>query len=327
MNTTAAINLPHTWPDLWAKTRDELRRRHYAPATLRLHRQVLRCFSRFAYTSPAGVTPAMIKAYLAKLAFEHTSWSWKAANICVLRMVFDKLGGCRLTTTLTIPRRAFRLPEILNESEARAILCAGTSLRDRLLLGLLYGVGLKPGEACALHWSDLSPDAATLNLPAPASRVRSRPSAPATRNLPVPLDLQPVLREGLLRCAPGDYIFPGNVPGSHLSNRTLERLIRTAARRVGVAKPVTAMTLRHACAVHLLDRGLSIPELLQRLGHRNVDTTLIYQHCRLPTGIVSPLDSLNTAPTCTEPCQSAAPPAVSRPTHPAMSRPKISRSM
>jgi len=58
MNASAVINISWSWPELWGQLRDELRRRHYAPATLRLHRQVLRRFSRFACTSPAGVTSA-----------------------------------------------------------------------------------------------------------------------------------------------------------------------------------------------------------------------------------------------------------------------------
>ena len=82
------------------------------------------------------------------------------------------------------------------------------------------------------------------------------------------------------------------------------------------------MTLRRSYAVHLLDRGISIPDLRERLGHRSVDTTLIYERCRLPKGAVSPLDSLNEPTPCPEPCRratplfekplDAAPPAVSQ---------------
>lgn len=110
------------------------------------------------------------------------------------------------------------------------------------------------------------------------------------RVIPVASDLQPVLREGLKRCRPEDFVFPGSLEGAHLSGRTVQRIVREAAKRAGVDKPVSAMTLRHAYAVHLLDRGLSVPELMQRLGHKRVETTLIYESCRLPKGAVSPLD-------------------------------------
>ncbi|MBA4388386.1 MAG: hypothetical protein C0404_10420 [Verrucomicrobia bacterium] len=68
-------------------------------STKLLYRQ----FSRFAYSGPSGITENAIKTYLYKLTANHSSWSWTASNITVLRTVFDKIGSLNLANTLSIP--------------------------------------------------------------------------------------------------------------------------------------------------------------------------------------------------------------------------------
>ena len=75
-------------------------------------------------------------------------------NISVLRTVFDKLGGQELMEGIRTPKRGWQLPVILSESEVAQVLGAAPTLRDQLLLGLMYGCLLKVGEACSLRWGD-----------------------------------------------------------------------------------------------------------------------------------------------------------------------------
>jgi integrase len=103
-------------------------------------------------------------------------------NISVLRTVFDKLAGRDLTRHLTTPKRNFPLPEVLSQEAVRDLLAAATSTRDQLILGLLYGCGLKVGELRTLTWADI--DAAVTTLRVRYGRNRQR-------NLEIPPDLQP----------------------------------------------------------------------------------------------------------------------------------------
>jgi len=166
------------------------------------------------------------------------------------------------------PKRARRLPEILNVEEVKRILCAATTLRDQLLLGLMYGCGLKVGEACALVWRDIQVGDGTLHVRfARGTRVRE---------VRIPSDLQPILAEGVRRCDPDDYVFRGACEGSHLTPRAAGAIVRKAAEASGVLKVVTGMSLRHSFAAHSLEGGATIREVQEMLGHEQVETTMIY---------------------------------------------------
>jgi len=75
----------------------------------------------------------------------------------------------------------------------------------------------------------------------------------------------------------------------------MERIVRTAARDAGIDKCVSAMTLRHAHAVHALEANENIRAIQTRLGHRSVQTTMIYLRCLVPK-TQSPLDQLRLTP-------------------------------
>jgi site-specific recombinase XerC len=272
----------------------DLSERGFRPGTLKAYRQVLFNFAARTGRQPYEVNRAVLRNYLHMLAADRPSSSWIAANLSVMRTVLDKQGGLAAAEGVRGPKRPRQLPEILAQSEvSRMLECAGT-LRDQLLLGLLYGCGLKVGEVTALRWRDVDPQQGALTI--------AGPGAASSRRLPIPEDLKPLLAEGVRRCAPDDFIFAGARAGTHLVTRTVELIVRGVARTAGVLKPVTCMSLRHAYAVHSLEAGENIRAVQVALGHGSILTTLRYQRCILP--VLS-----SRAPICDPPRPASAEPA------------------
>jgi integron integrase len=84
----------------------------------------------------------------------------------------------------------------------------------------------------------------------------------------------------------------------HLHQRSVQRAMRDAIRRTGIAKPASCHTLRHSFATHLLQRGQDIRTIQELMGHNDVSTTMIYTHVAGigATGTVSPLDATVCVP-------------------------------
>ena len=305
----AAIALAPTmdWPQFWEAVRSDLRARSFQTGTLLTYRQVLRSFKTFIEerrkacgcalpSRPAETTSALAESYLASLAEREISWSWRSTVTSVLRTAFDKLGGKNITAHLRTPKRPDRLGEIVTEAEAARMIEQCPTLRDRLIIGLLFGCGLKVGELCVLRWADVDPQARELTVHFDAGTRH--------RTLPLPEALVPVLAEGVKRCAPEEYIFVGGKPGAPLHRRSAERIVSRAARDAGLLKEICCTSLRNGYAVSRLRRGENIRSVQEALGHKQLATTMRYQRWILPD-CLNPADQLDlpetrsTAPSTT----------------------------
>lgn len=280
-NTGASIS----WADLWQIVHRRLTASGYAHSTLLIYRQILRQFGRFAYSGPGWITEKAIKTYLNKITSEHASWSWTASNITVLRTVFDKIGGLSLTKTLSTPRRPHHLPETLSPEQIKRIISAATTPRDQLILSLTYGCGLKAAELCSLRWRDADPTRQVLTITCERTKTQ--------RQIPLPVELSPVILEGKRVCPPDAYIFRGRREDHHLSERMASLILRNCAASAGVEGAICLMTLRHSFALHCLEQGATIRQLQEWLGHKSIETTMIYQLLKLPKNACSPLDIHN----------------------------------
>jgi len=180
------------WGGFWKQVAAALHQHGYADGTRAQYRTVLRSFYRYARRRPARTDEALVQGYLNSLVEKHYSWNWLGMNISVLRHVFDRLAGLAVTARCVTPKRPHPLPEVLSREETLAMLAAAPSTRDQLILGLLYGCGLKVGELCRLTWEDIDPSGGSL---------RVRHALRKERLLAIPPDLLPVLD-------PEDFVSP-----------------------------------------------------------------------------------------------------------------------
>jgi site-specific recombinase XerD len=194
----------------------------------------------------------------------------------------------RPTLALRVPRpkREYRLPQVLSPDEVARIIARARHPKHRALLMLLYSAGLRVGEVIRLRPSDLDRERGLV-------RVRGGKGNKDRYTLLARKAVEAVRL--YLDAFPSDkWLFPGAKEGRHLNVRSAQRVVREAARAAGIAKPVTAHTLRHSFATHLLERGTNLRIIQELLGHQSARTTQVYTHVATSTlgAVRSPLDDL-----------------------------------
>ena len=91
---------------------------------------------------------------------------------------------------------------------------------------------------------------------------------------------------------PVTFLFEGQTPGERYSERSLQEVVKQAAARAGIRRPVSLYMLRHSYATHLLEAGTDIRIIQDLLGHSSIKTTEIYTHVARHKRPASPLDDL-----------------------------------
>ncbi|WP_417328970.1 site-specific tyrosine recombinase XerD [Halomonas cupida] len=186
----------------------------------------------------------------------------------------DPLAGVRL------PRVRPSLPNTLEEDEVERLLAAPDletplGLRDRAMLEVLYGAGLRVSELVGLTGD-------AVNLRQGVVRVRGK----GGKERLVPLGeeaswwLQRYLREGrgaLMSDITRPALFPGRADAS-MTRQTFWHRIKHYAKVAGIERPLSPHTLRHAFATHLLNHGANLRVVQLLLGHSDLSTTQIYTH-------------------------------------------------
>ena len=193
-------------------------------------------------------------------------------------------------------KREKKLPVVLSKEEVWRMLQCSPLLKHRILIGLLYGCGLRCLEARSVRLQDLDYDRKQLKV------VQGK--GKKDRYVPLSNHLIRGLKKYIEAEKPKEYLFNGQPSGAQLraggdfdsrySQRGVQWVIKQASKRAGISKEVHVHTLRHTFATHLLEDGLDIITLKNLLGHQNIETTLAYLHiAQLESKrIFSPLDTL-----------------------------------
>jgi integrase/recombinase XerC len=240
-------------------------------------------------TDPGRVGSAEIRAFLARLhrTREPATRGRKLAGLRAFFRFLVREGRCALDPTAGIPgpRAAPRLPKPLPVDEAMALCDAAAraaesggelrDLRDRALLELLYGAGLRIGEAAALDVRDVDLHRGDVRVLGKGGKERVVPLPGAARDA-LAAWLAARRRPGLL----GEPLFTAlrrrSAGATRLGARDLRRVVAARVRRAGLAGRVHPHRLRHSYATHLLDMGADLREIQELLGHASLSTTQRY---------------------------------------------------
>jgi len=229
-------------------------------------------------------------AHLGRRGYAPATLARKLSTLRGLSRFLTERGvlGADPTRLLPGPRRRRRLPRVLSQAEVEALLTAagGTdplALRDRAILELLYGCGLRSQEVVALALADLKPAQAQLIVHGKGGKMRVVPvgeeaAAAVRRYLERGRGLLAAGREDAARAAAAERRpLLLSRSGRALLTSDIRRLVVRYCRRAGLDAASPHM-LRHAYATHMLERGADLRVIQELLGHASVSTTQVYTH-------------------------------------------------
>src|SRR5215210_4323674 len=250
--------------------------RSASPHTRRNYQRQAARFLAFVNRPLAAVRLGDVQAYLDSL--HEAAPATRANAVAALKSLFSfaqEIGYLRfnLGKVLKAPPVKNTLAErILDETAVHRMLALEAAPRNRALLTLLYGGGLRISEVCGLRWRDLAERDG-------AGQVTVYGKGGKTRVVLLSTGTWTLLTGLRGEAGPDAPVFRSR-KGGPLDESAVHRVVKAAAERAGLSAEVSAHWLRHAHASHSLDRGAPIHLIQQTLGHASVATTGRYLHAR-----------------------------------------------
>jgi len=257
--------------------------------TQEAYRRDLERFAQYAGTrgaaAPLDVTARMLREYVYHLKDLGLSPASIRRNVSAVRTYFRFLTGDGVVVRdpserLETPKRWRTLPDVLTVEEVQKLLASPTfddplAFRDRALLELAYGAGLRVSEWITLGVRDLLLEDGLVRVFGKGSKERLVPiGRSAIGAAAIYLrELRPRLEKG-----EGKGILLLNARGRPLTRMGAWKILRGHVERAGITRHVTPHTLRHSFATHLLEGGADLRAVQEMLGHVDIATTQIYTH-------------------------------------------------
>lgn len=315
-------------PRLMDEVRRHLRLKHYS---LRTEQAYVGWIRRFILANgrrhPRDMGGAEVEAFLSDLAVRGAvAAGTQNQALSALLYLYRVVLGVELPWMEGVVRakRPRRVPVVLAQDEVRRLL-GSMDGRPWLLASLLYGTGMRLLECLRLRVKDVDFARSEITVRDGKGGKDRRTMLPRSLVEPLQREIERArvlhqqdiaagfgaarLPHALARKYAGastdfgwQFVFPsaqrsrdpidGTLRRHHFDEAILSRALRSARRRAGIAKPLSAHTLRHSFATHLLEAGYDLRTIQELLGHSDVSTTQIYTHVlnRGGSGVVSPLD-------------------------------------
>jgi integrase/recombinase XerD len=260
--------------------------------TISAYRRDLRAY--WAWLRGRGVTLEQVEAatledYVAALRGEGRAPASVARALVAVRSLHRFLAeeggtGADPGSAIDAPRVPRGLPKALSEEEVTMLIVAVTghepvARRDRAILEVLYGTGLRISELVGLSLGDLDVEGGSLRAFGKGSKERIVPlvgmAREAVRDWLAPSGRGSLEPERWARRGDAEAVFL-NARGGRLSRQGAWGVVRRYGLRVGLGDRLTPHVLRHSCATHLLDHGADIRAVQELLGHVSISTTQVY---------------------------------------------------
>jgi integrase/recombinase XerD len=224
---------------------------------------------------PSELDTEQVLDYLHHLKSTHKtpSESFFKHTVYGLRSLYKLLGIVDKHISLPQIERSKKLPVVLSQEEIKRFLSTPKLLKHRLIIGLLYGCGLRRFELLNIEIQDIDLDRKMLHIRQGKGRK--------DRYVPLGVLLCKGLKRYLAVEQPKRWLFYRKDAQGKLfpySESGVQWVIKTTRKLSSINKAITTHSLRHSYATHLLEQGLDIVSLKELLGHEAIETTMIYLH-------------------------------------------------
>ena len=241
--------------------------------------------SEHGVTEPEGVDRAAVDAHVASLWDAGLAASSVERAVSAVKgfhrfMVAEQICEAHPTADLPLPRRPERLPDVLSREQAQALLDqpfppTAAGLRDRAMLEVLYGCGLRASELVGLDLRDLALDEELLRVMGKGSKERLVPVVGTARDV-LGSYLEGARGELASVRRPTPAVFL-NQRGGRISRQSVHAIVGRWGRVAGI-EGLHPHTLRHSFATHMLEGGADLRSVQEILGHADISTTQLYTH-------------------------------------------------
>ncbi len=257
--------------------------RGVAANTLMAYRRDLIGFGKETKTTdPKAVTSASITGYFSKLNAKGSRPATLARKISSLKQFFDYLRERNMVSenpaqVYSAPKIARYHPDYLSPREIESIINAidvstESGKRDRAIIELLYGCGLRLSELQSLHIEDVEFEAGFVRVMGKGSKQRLVPLGDYAKEAVLAYLGASEAGKGVSR--PRTIILSRY--GKLVSRVGLWKIIKQMVKKAGIVKQVTPHTFRHSFATHLIEGGADLRVVQEMLGHADISTTEIY---------------------------------------------------
>ena len=189
--------------------------------------------------------------------------AWKVVYVYILGNTWD---GCQIRR----PRREIKLPEILSLKETLRLVDFPRNLKHRTILNLMYSTGIRLNELLMMKPGDIDSKRMVITV--------RQGKGKKDRQVSLHSKVLSLLREYYQYYRPKVYLFEGHKQGIPYSASSLQRLIKRNVQKMGIKKSISAHTLRHCFATHMLEKGVNLRVIQQLMGHNSLKTTSRYLH-------------------------------------------------
>jgi site-specific recombinase XerD len=232
---------------------------------------------------PLGITRSVFRSYLASMMDAGVAQGSIVRRVSTARSFYRwlRLVGEVSNDPLAnvgLPKKPRRLPRALTQEDISTLIEAAdgakpAALRDRALLELMYGAGVRVSEAASLDVANVDLREMTLVVRGKGNKERL-----VVIGMPAARALERYMRARAKLAAHGELALFVNRDGARMSQRRIQLIVRKYALKAGIDARVHPHLLRHTFATHLLDGGAELRVVQELMGHASPNTTQIYLH-------------------------------------------------